>query len=111
MKKITEKDLSLDKQVVSNLSGDTDTRAETDGIRNDTENTMCECLSNYENCATQNCTKSMYEICCDETYKACNPILTKLDTCMCPVTNDSICDVCSVDENCMTTPVETKDNC
>lgn len=108
MKKVTEKDLSLDKQEVSNLSGDTDTRAETDGIRNDTENTMCECLSNYENCATQNCTKSMYEICCDETYKACNPILTKLDTCMCPVTNDSLCDVCSQAETCLDPLPETK---
>ena len=94
MKKITEKDLSLDKKVVSNLSGDSSTKDET----------------NNANCATQNCTKSIYEICCDETYKDCPPAQSKQDTCMCPVTDDTLCDDCSNVPGCMT-PIPETDHC
>lgn len=97
MKKITEKDLSLDKQVVSDLSGATDSRAVTDDPA----------------CASVICTDSHYEICCEASVEdTCDvkcPMVKTED--ICPVTNDSICDVCSDGEDCITTPVESKDNC
>ena len=109
MKKISEKDLSLDKQVVSNLSGNSSTKDETDGICNVSEITYCDCVSEYPNCPTQDCTDSQFDICCAETYKNCPPILTKQDTCMCPATEDS-CDTCavSIEPGCITPIPETQ---
>ena len=94
MKKISEKDLSLDNQKVSNLSGATDTREETNELI----------------CGSKVCTESHYEICCAETVNICPIPESKLDSCTCPATNDSLCDECSNVAGCLT-PVETKVDC
>ena len=54
MKKVTEKDLSLDKQEVSNLTGGS-------GAGNETDNELI--------CASKVCTDSQYDICCNDTEK------------------------------------------
>ena len=81
MKKVTEKDLSLDKQVVSNLSGGTDNRDET---------------KNGTICASEVCTDSHYEVCCDESVEdTCPEQCPQVKTVdICPVTNDTRCDTC-----------------
>lgn len=93
MKHLNEKDLSLDKQVVSDLSGATDTRDET----NDT------------NCASKVCTDSNFEICCavsvEDTCPEKCPEVKTVD--ICPATNDSLCNVCSDAETCKCHITET----
>ena len=94
MKKVTEKDLSLDKQVVSNLSGGTDNRDETDGLV----------------CASNVCTDSHFEICCavSEEYtcpEQCPQVKT-VD--ICPVTNNSLCDDCTDFETCICPVTDTQ---
>ena len=93
MKKVTEKDLSLDKQEVSNLTGGT-------GAGNETDNELI--------CASKVCTDSQFEICCNDTDKVCPPVQTKQESCMCPVTNDSLCDACSDAETCTCPVTETR---
>ena len=95
MKHLKEKDLSLDKQVVSELSSN-DTKVKTNEVV----------------CATKVCTDSHFEICC---------AATKEDDCIaseacvsvndCPVTVDSFCDECTVDDNCNAHIEETKLDC
>ena len=92
MKKISEKDLSLDNQKVSNLSGATDTREETNELI----------------CGSKVCTESHYEICCAETVNICPIPESKLDSCTCPATNDSLCDACSDAETCTCPAPETR---
>ena len=105
MKKITEKDLSLDKHVVSNLSGNADTRDET---------------NNELICASNVCTDSHFEICCAATKEddcvaseACVsvndcPATKDENTCVCLETDESHCELCSYVPGCMI-PVETVD--
>ncbi len=94
MKKVTEKDLSLDKQVVSELSS-TDTKVKTNEVV----------------CATKVCTDSHFEICCDisvdETCPEQCPEVKTVD--ICPVTNDTLCDDCSNIETCLCLTPETQD--
>lgn len=82
MKKVTEKDLSLDKKEVSNLTGGS-------GAGNETDNELI--------CASKVCTDSKYDICCaasvEDTCPAKCPLIQSKD--FCPVTDDSLCDVCS----------------
>ena len=81
MKKITEKDLSLDKQVVSGLSGTADTRDET---------------NNELICASNVCTDSNFEICCAETKEDdCIATEACISVDVCPETNDSLCEICT----------------
>lgn len=95
MKKISEKDLSLDKQVVSNLSGGSDTRDKTD---------------NEIICASKVCTDSNYEICCavsveDTCPEKCQEEKT-VDVCI--ATGDTLCDHCSDAPGCLTPIPETR---
>ncbi len=132
MKKVTEKDLSLDKQEVSYLGGSTGTKEDTvDGIcatlgNNCTKSEDFNCKTNEDACnltinsntcrCTINChdsnlcnlTNSAFEVCCDKTYKNCPPAYTVNDTCTCPVTDDSLCDVCSNTPGCMTPTTDTR---
>ena len=79
MKKVTEKDLSLDKQVVSELSS-TDTKVKTNEVV----------------CATKVCTDSHFEICCAATKEDdCIASEACISVNDCPVTNDSICNICT----------------
>ena len=103
MKKVTEKDLSLDKQVVSELSS-TDTKVKTNEVV----------------CATKVCTDSHFEICCAATKEddcvaseACVavndcPATKDENTCVCLETDESHCELCSYVPGCMI-PVETVD--
>ena len=94
MKKITEKDLSLDKQVVSGLSGTADTRDET---------------NNELICASNVCTDSNFEICCAETKEDdCIATEACISVNDCPVTNDSFCDDCSKNPDCLIPYTEGK---
>lgn len=112
MKKITEKDLSLDKQVVSNLSGNSSTKDETDTLCNWTEITYCECESEYPNCQTQACTDSKFDICCavsvEDTCPEKCPLVQSKD--FCPVTNDSLCNDCTNVDTC-NTPIPETEHC
>ena len=85
MKHIKEKDLSLDKQVVSELSS-TDTKVKTNEVV----------------CATKVCTDSHFEICCAATKEE-NCIASEACVSVndCPATNDSLCDDCTEYETCM----------
>ena len=95
MKKISEKDLSLDKQVVSSLTGGSDTNDKTD---------------NELICASKVCTDSHFEICCavsiEDTCPEKCPEVKTVD--VCPATNDSLCDVCSDAETCTCSIPETR---
>ncbi len=97
MKKLSKEDLSLDKQEVSNLSGNSSTKDETGTPCNWTDITYCGCESKYPNCPTQACTDSRFEICCavsiEDTCPEKCPVVQSKD--FCPVTNDSLCDACS----------------
>ena len=87
MKKLTEKDLSLDDQVVSNLSEENDTR-------NVTNNEIL--------CASKVCTDSHFEICCAATKEdGCIASEACISVNDCPATNDSLCDDCTEYETCM----------
>lgn len=96
MKKISEKDLSLDNQKVSNLSGATDTREETNELI----------------CGSKVCTESHYEICCALTKEEkcviqsdeCQPSVNECP----PATGDTLCDDCSQAETCLDPLPETK---
>ncbi len=80
MKHLKEKDLSLNKQVISDLSGAADTREETNEVA----------------CASDACTDSNYKICCDETEEVdCIASEACISVNDCPVTNDSICNICT----------------
>ena len=88
MKHLKEKDLSLDKQVVSDLSGGSDTRDET---------------NNELICASTVCTDSQFELCCDETVKICPttvPNNPSVDVCI--ATNDTLCEDCTAAPGCKT---------
>ena len=105
MKHLKEKDLSLDKQVVSNLGG-SDTNDKTD---------------NELICASKVCTDSHFEICCavsiEDTCPEKCPLVQSKDfcpatvdynTCPCQETDESHCDACSDVQGCMI-PLETVD--
>ena len=98
MKKISEKDLSLDKQEVSNLSGNTETR---------------DLTNNEIICASKVCTESHYEICCDYTQNNClsvDPKCPTLDNC--PESDDET--GCAISENNLTeciTPIPETQHC
>lgn len=97
MKKISEKDLSLDKQIVSNLTSVSDTKDKTD---------------NELICGSKVCTDSHYEICCvvsvEDTCPEKCPMVETVD--ICPVTNDSLCDACSDADTC-TCPITETQHC
>ena len=118
--------MSLDKQVVSDLSGATGTRNET-GDTNCNASEDFECKTNEDACEAsfnaytcrctlqQNCgetlgcnyTKSLQLLCCDETVNQCTiPVKPSVD--VCPATNDSLCDACSNTPGCVTPIPETK---
>lgn len=94
MKKISEKDLSLDKQIVSNLTSVSDTKDKTD---------------NELICGSKVCTDSQFEICCavsvEDTCPEKCPEVKTVD--ICPATNDSLCNVCSDAETCTCHITET----
>ena len=104
MKNVTEKDLSLDEQMVSNLTGGSDTK----DVTNDTI------------CASKVCTDSQFEICCAATKEddciaseACVsvndcPATKDENTCACPETDESYCQMCSNVPGCMI-PAKTVD--
>ena len=80
MKHLKEKDLSLNKQVISDLSGAADTREETNEVA----------------CASDACTDSNYKICCDETKEDdCIATEACISVDVCPETNDSLCERCT----------------
>ena len=95
MKHLKEKDLSLDKQVVSNLTGGSDTKDKTD---------------NEIICASQVCTDSHYEICCavslEDTCPEQCPQVKTVD--ICPYSIDTLCDDCSNIPGCL--EPHTEDN-
>jgi hypothetical protein len=94
MKHLKEKDLSLDKQVVSTLTGGSDTKDET---------------NNELICGSKVCTDSNFEICCavsiEDTCPEQCPVVFSVD--ICPYSKDTVCDTCTNFPDC-TTPVETK---
>lgn len=118
MKKITEKDLSLDKQVVSTLSGvGNNIKNESDyctesGVDDNCNNTNDDdCLATHAGCHDSilcNLTNSAFEICCDATNKNCPPAVTMHNTCVCPATGDTMCDDCSIIPGCLTPIPETQ---
>ena len=72
---------SGDKHVVSNLSGNADTRDET---------------NNELICASNVCTDSNFEICCAETKEDdCIATEACISVDVCPETNDSLCERCT----------------
>ena len=93
MKHLKEKELSLDKQVVSELSGN-DTTVKTNEVV----------------CATKVCTDSHFEICCAATKEE-NCIASEACVSVndCPVTVDSFCDDCTQEDTCITPITETDD--
>lgn len=96
MKKISKEDLSLDKQVVSNLTGGSDTNDKTD---------------NELICASKVCTDSHFEICCAPSNEASCGMTCELSRCIscnesddetgCPISYDP-------DTTCLTPLPETK---
>lgn len=117
MKTITEKDLSLDKQVVSNLSGNTSTYAGTENCINEAKSEDFQCETNDPACEvsynanTCRCTEipdctdslichhtdSMYQPCCDVRTRHCPPESKECyETYICPETH--ICDT----QECLT---------
>lgn len=121
MKKVTEKDLSLDKQEVSALSGvGNNTRAKSDyctesGVNDNCENTDDDdCLPTHAGCHDSNhcnLTDSAFEECCDETVKNCPTIDPKCPTLdHCPESDDET--DCAIsddpDTGCMTPIPETQ---
>lgn len=106
MKHLKEKDLSLDKQEVSNLTGGSDTKDKTD---------------NELICASKVCTDSHFEICCavsveDTCPEQCPvvhtvdicPVTGNYNTCACPETDKSICVDCSDTPDCLHPITETE---
>ncbi len=95
MKHLKEKDLSLDKQVVSDLTGGSDTKDET---------------NNELICGSKVCTDSNFEICCaiseEDTCPEKCPVVKTVDVCI--ATRDTLCDHCSDVPDCLTPIPETK---
>lgn len=95
MKHLKEKDLSLDKQVVSDLTGGSDTKDET---------------NNELICGSKVCTDSHFEICCavsvEDTCPEQCPVVHSVD--ICPATNDSLCEDCTNNDTCHTPITDTK---
>ncbi|MBQ6647841.1 MAG: hypothetical protein IJM66_03215 [Muribaculaceae bacterium] len=105
MKKISEKDLSLDKQVVSNLGGPNGINGSTEDNCNQTDNNCPTVPGTCPNTNPQQCTKTLLEECLNQTQEGDNcDDKTKIVECLqhtikdCPATNSQYFLCCEISE-------------